>query len=243
MTRTGRFRASWLRPLLWTAYAALVLGALVWRIDAGGPSKAFEQRVQLPSCGTVEVGHRTAFEIPADPSTACFREAMDEGAAAELVVRQYSPEGTLTVSYYRSVPSESGIEIFEDATRDSFGSQEWAHVRCPVAWEFEPAAPWGDCEPVRAGPVAALLALGAGLLLPAVAGLLLLRTRARPTFLRIVAVSPPLVAAPVPGWWASGQPAIIMDAYLFGLLTGLLLVGAAWSASAREPQREPLVPR
>ena len=38
-------------------------------------------------------------------------------------------EGDPIKTYYRALPGE-GLEVFTDATADSFGSEGWRHVRC-----------------------------------------------------------------------------------------------------------------
>lgn len=232
VTRTGRFLSRWQRPFLLVAFAALAAGVLVWRIEPGGPPEAFEDRTRLPSCGVVEVSSRTSFETPENPATVCFAEALRAGAPAELVERAYSAEGTLTVTYFRSLPGEPRLEYFEDATADHLGSQEWAHVRCSAARGLLPDEREG-CETVRVHPAVGLAMVAAGLLLPVAAGVLALRTVARSMPVRAIAVGSPIGIAAAVGWWAFREPSVVLDAYLFGLLSGVLLVGTVWTALAR----------
>jgi hypothetical protein len=91
-----------------------------------GPPTAFEERPPLMSCGTVTVAHAE----PAGPEVDCFAEAIEDGRAAELVVRGTTIEGDPVVDYYRTVPGTPGIEVFHDATQDAFGSGTWEHYRC-----------------------------------------------------------------------------------------------------------------
>ena len=96
---------------------------------SSGPPGGFEERAQLPSCGTVTVVHTA----PAGPEVDCFADAVREGRPAEVVVRMTTTEGDPVVECYRTDPEDPGIEIWRDATQDAFGSGEWEHARCEGA--------------------------------------------------------------------------------------------------------------
>ena len=105
---------------------AVALTGLFAGCSDSGPPDEFEERAELPSCGTVTVVHTE----PAGPEVDCFVEAVREGKPAEVVVRMSTTEGDPVVTYYRTSPDAPGIELWTDATQDAFGSGEWDHSRC-----------------------------------------------------------------------------------------------------------------
>lgn len=55
-------------------------------------------------------------------------DAQREGA--EVLLTSLTAEGDPITTYYRVLPG-GGVEVFTDATADSFGSGEWSHDLCP----------------------------------------------------------------------------------------------------------------
>lgn len=111
--------------------------------DDGGVGEAvapgaFVDREPFDSCGDVRLDQGES--VPDD-----LYRCLDDAAAtgAELVVTIPTTEGDPVVHYYRVGPQVDGVEIFVDATRDAFGSREWAHLLCPGATS---AASPGECR-------------------------------------------------------------------------------------------------
>ncbi|WP_432538003.1 hypothetical protein [Kineococcus arenarius] len=42
-------------------------------------------------------------------------------------------EGDPIRPYYRVLPGRSGLEVFTDYSRDTYGSHDWEHLSCPAA--------------------------------------------------------------------------------------------------------------
>jgi hypothetical protein len=86
----------------------------------------FTKRERLPSCGRVVLQ-------PAQLTPASAISCIDEASSAELVVMRPTTEGDPIVEYYRKVPGVAGLELFIDATRDSYGVRQWTFAACPEA--------------------------------------------------------------------------------------------------------------
>lgn len=93
----------------------------------------------LVSCGAFWLDHDT--ELPATAFD-CMNEAFDSGA--ELAFVRPTTEGDPVVIFYRVGPGVEGLDIFEDATLDSYGGRWWiSHcpdtldVRNPKGCEYE----------------------------------------------------------------------------------------------------------
>ena len=93
--------------------------------DGEAPS-TFTERVAFASCGEILLDQG---ETVPGSAWVCLDAATDTGA--ELVVEMPTTEGDLVVTYYRVGPSIDGLEVFRDATRDSFGPGTWSHELCP----------------------------------------------------------------------------------------------------------------
>jgi hypothetical protein len=69
----------------------------------------------------------------------CFLEGNAAGRPVVFVLFQTSVEGDPIVTIYRS-DAAATVEVFYDATRDTFGSGTWEHQRCTgVTTEFPDA--------------------------------------------------------------------------------------------------------
>jgi len=92
----------------------------------------FRDRTPYPPCPDVllEQGE----QIP-DDAVACIERAGTEGA--ELAVVRPTTEGDPYVMFYRVGHGITGIEIWEDATRDAFGGG-WHFASCTVASVLAP---------------------------------------------------------------------------------------------------------
>jgi hypothetical protein len=66
-------------------------------------------------------------------------------AGVEVVATTLTTEGDPVTTYYRVLPGGAGVEVFTDATADSFGSGEWSHERCPDVAALESGE---GCRPV-----------------------------------------------------------------------------------------------
>jgi hypothetical protein len=93
----------------------------------------FRTRPQLPACTDVVLDQGA--QIP-DASVACIETAGPEGA--ELAVVQPTTEGDPIVTFYRVGPGIDGIEIWDDATRDTFGDKKWHRAECATISVFAP---------------------------------------------------------------------------------------------------------
>ncbi|HEX7197715.1 MAG TPA: hypothetical protein VF364_12895 [Candidatus Limnocylindria bacterium] len=114
------------------------------------PSAAFSAAILVAGCGILpghvpewvanrqpleSCGEETPEGLNAD-ARACILDAYETGSGAELISTQNSVEGDPITRYIR-VHENGVVEIFHDATRDSFGSGEWERLLCagliPVA--------------------------------------------------------------------------------------------------------------
>jgi hypothetical protein len=122
------------RRLALAAVVVVLAAGLTWflvRVIAAPPA-AFRDRAELPSCGRIEAGLGPV----AGPGVECFDAALRRGDGAELVVVTNTDEGDPIVSYYRSLPG-GAVEVFADASEDTYGSVDWFQQRCPGARSFD----------------------------------------------------------------------------------------------------------
>ncbi|ABS04309.1 hypothetical protein Krad_2841 [Kineococcus radiotolerans SRS30216 = ATCC BAA-149] len=114
---------------------------VVWQLSAGGRAPAaFRERSPLPQCASITVPQ--AQPIPT-ALTECLLSAGAQREGAEVLVTSLTTEGDPIETYYRVRPGE-GVEVFTDATADSFGSGEWSHDRCPDVAALESGQ---GCQP------------------------------------------------------------------------------------------------
>jgi hypothetical protein len=83
-------------------------------------------RNPLESCGTEDFGRGDGVDVAA---RTCLLQAYEEGRGAELITTGTSVEGDPITRYVR-VHENGTVEVFVDATRDSYGSGEWERLRC-----------------------------------------------------------------------------------------------------------------
>lgn len=112
--------------------AAAVVAWVVWQLADRTPA-AFRDRPALPTCAPVVVPQGQT--VPAAVRD-CLTGADARRDGAEVRVTSLTTEGDPVTTYYRSLPG-GGLEVFTDATEDSFGSAGWSHDRCPdvASWE------------------------------------------------------------------------------------------------------------
>ncbi|ABS03750.1 hypothetical protein Krad_2269 [Kineococcus radiotolerans SRS30216 = ATCC BAA-149] len=91
-----------------------------------GAPAAFRERFALPQCAPITVDQGRV-----DPAALqdCLLSSDAQREGAEVLVTSNTVEGDPIKTYYRALPGE-GLEVFTDATADSFGSEGWRHVRC-----------------------------------------------------------------------------------------------------------------
>jgi hypothetical protein len=110
--------------------AAVWAAGLIAGCGIPGVPEWVANRQPLESCG-----EETPEGLNAE-ARACLLDAYEAGSGAELISTQNSLEGDPIVRYIR-VHENGVVEIFHDATRDSFGSGEWERLLCagliPVA--------------------------------------------------------------------------------------------------------------
>ncbi|WP_238985789.1 hypothetical protein [Kineococcus radiotolerans] len=108
---------------------AIGMGAwVVWQLSAGGRAPAaFRERSAVPQCASITVPQ-------GGPASSALQDCLLGAAAqregAEVLVTSLTTEGDPIKTYYRVVPGGE-VEIFTDATADSFGSGKWSHDWCP----------------------------------------------------------------------------------------------------------------
>ena len=123
-------------------FFAVGMGAwVVWQLGAGGRAPAaFRERSALPRCAPITVPQ-------GQPRSTALRDCLlDPGVqreGAEVLLTSLTTEGDPIRTYYRVLPGE-GVEVFTDATEDSFGSGEWSHDRCPDVAALESGE---GCQP------------------------------------------------------------------------------------------------
>lgn len=88
----------------------------------------FEERAGLPSCGRIDLqqGERRR---AADPDAwDCLDTALRTGGEAELGLTYPTVEGDPIGLWYRV--SGGRLEIYEDSTKDAYGSGAWTYQEC-----------------------------------------------------------------------------------------------------------------
>ncbi|WP_432534891.1 hypothetical protein [Kineococcus arenarius] len=114
-------------------FAGSMLVWVIWQLTASGrPPQAFTDREPYPRCPPVTVAQGQASEeqAAAAPWEACLLSAGAQRDGAEVRVTSLTTEGDPITTYYRRAPGGGGVEVFIDATADSFGSGEWEQLRC-----------------------------------------------------------------------------------------------------------------
>jgi len=89
----------------------------------------WEDRVTLPSCGSVVLSQGEVLESDAMAELACLRRGLESGSGAELKVQYPTVEGDPIRAYYRVTPAGT-TELYEDSTEDAWGSREWSFSEC-----------------------------------------------------------------------------------------------------------------
>jgi hypothetical protein len=109
--------------------AVVLAGAIVMlagcSIRSGAPPE-FTDRSPLVSCGEIVLAQG---ETAPPGAIGCMEEAAGRGGA-ELSVSSLTTEGDAIVSYFRVGPQIDGIDLFVDATADSFGPRTWTYEHC-----------------------------------------------------------------------------------------------------------------
>lgn len=119
------------RPIFMTSLPVarpLVAGAVLISLAGCGykAPDAFTSRVPLPSCGTYDIGH----DDTPDAAATCFADAVGGSEGAEYAVTRATDEGDPIVTYYRTLPGDSTVDVFIDSTRDDFGTKGWTRQTC-----------------------------------------------------------------------------------------------------------------
>ncbi|WP_432503025.1 hypothetical protein [Kineococcus arenarius] len=114
---------------------------VVWQLTADGRAPAaFRERPALPQCAPITVPQGRP--VPAALQD-CLLGAGAQHEGVEVQVTSLTTEGDPIRTYYRVLPG-GGVEVFTDATADSFGSGEWSHDRCPDVAALESGE---GCQP------------------------------------------------------------------------------------------------
>lgn len=115
----------------WPLAVVLIIAAAVFAfVQTRDPVRGqFEDRVTLPSCGSVLLHQGETLRRDAASSVACLRRGHESGNGAELMVEWPTTEGDPVWTYYR-VTSDGSTEAYEDSTQDAFGSREWSFTEC-----------------------------------------------------------------------------------------------------------------
>jgi heat shock protein HslJ len=99
----------------------------VLELDPSTAPADFLTRTPLPSCGAYLVPPIEM--LPADASQ-CVADALGTPHGAELASQVTTVEGDAVVTYLRILPGTAGIEVFDDSTRDQFGTKIWTRAAC-----------------------------------------------------------------------------------------------------------------
>jgi len=94
----------------------------------------FEDRTALPGCGRVDAGLQRDWREMDPAAWDCFAGALAAGTDAELRVDFFTDEGDPVPTWYRL--DDGRLEIYVDATDDSFGSGEWMFSTCAPPERF-----------------------------------------------------------------------------------------------------------
>lgn len=115
-----------------------LLVALVLPLAAAGCGNEIEDefgdRADLPDCGRVNAGLDLRWRAKHPAPWTCFADAHETGSDAELAVVYLTDEGDPIRAWYRL--AGDNLEIYEDATEDRFGSEDWSFTECPVPERF-----------------------------------------------------------------------------------------------------------
>jgi hypothetical protein len=76
-----------------------------------------------------------------------MEKARGSAAGAELVVSGATVEGAPIPQWFRYEPGSRVLVLFEDATKDNFGSRSWIFVTCAHARNLVDTG--SDCEERR----------------------------------------------------------------------------------------------
>ncbi|MDQ2689272.1 MAG: hypothetical protein M3Y29_03235 [Chloroflexota bacterium] len=90
---------------------------------------AIAARPALPSCGHETVNRQPTGDYYDAAAWACFIEARDAGAQAELIRDSLTPEAGRIRDIYR-VLADGTIEWFIDASQDPLSGREWTRQTC-----------------------------------------------------------------------------------------------------------------
>lgn len=88
----------------------------------------FDERTALPDCGRIDAGLDQNVRSSGPGAWDCFADALAGGEDAELRVDRLTDEGDPIRSWY--CLDGATLEIYEDATDDSFGSGDWHFHEC-----------------------------------------------------------------------------------------------------------------
>jgi hypothetical protein len=120
--------------------------ALLGACGPGNGEDVFADRDTLPTCGEVTARPDLGDGEPKAELTeafACLDAASAQGDGAELIVRYLTVEGDPIVEYHRVGPGIDGLEIYVDATQDTYGDQIWSYRSCPgTVTAAEPLGCW-----------------------------------------------------------------------------------------------------
>ncbi|WP_432537567.1 hypothetical protein [Kineococcus arenarius] len=128
-------------------FTGSMLAWVIWQLTASGrPPQAFTDREPYPRCPPVTVaqGQASGQQAAAAPWEACLLGANAQRDGAEVRVTSPTTEGDPITTYYRRAPGGGDVEVFIDATADSFGSGEWEHLRCA---DVAALRTFEDCRP------------------------------------------------------------------------------------------------
>jgi hypothetical protein len=123
---------------------ALVVGAgCGGGSGGGGLSDSVGSRRRMPSCGTYTAGEG---ELSAEDAAIreCFLAAFREGTQKELTVTAPSLEGDPITTIYR-VLGRGDLELFVDASADTFAAVKTYHQRCTSVAEDGTGLTAGGC--------------------------------------------------------------------------------------------------
>jgi hypothetical protein len=109
-------------------------------VDLDAAPEAVRNLASLEFCGSEQFQGSNLAQSLNEAARRCFLDRYGSGRPAVFVMEQTSVEGDPIVTIYHST-TDKHVELFVDATRDSFGSGKWESQRCGgVTTEF-PNAP------------------------------------------------------------------------------------------------------
>ncbi len=108
-----------------------------------GLSDSAESRRRMPSCGSYQVGGEPV--AAADQAVRdCFLAAFRDGTEKEVTVTAFSIEGQPITTIYR-VLGPDDVELFVDASADTFAGVKTYHQRCTSVAEDGNGLAAGGC--------------------------------------------------------------------------------------------------